>query len=223
MNKQSLLIVILSLLLGLGLGYFIFHKSPTPIPDPEIKIIENREKIDSLEKVIDGKNQRIDFLLDSASKIKNVVVRVEVEKINELPMSENLDLLKENLVKHGELTQSSDTLPKLMSIPDRKDTLAVLSENNIKDVNGIVAKYEGEIKINNTLSEVIENQSSIISDKDSILVRKDIILNETELKYMQDVEKLNRSLKIKNTEIIIGGAVLGSLAVVFGILAATKK
>ena len=40
---------------------------------------------------------------------------------------------------------------------------------------------------------------------------------------MQDVEKLNRSLKIKNTEIIIGGAVLGSLAVVFGILAATKK
>ena len=223
MNKQSLLIVILSLLLGLGLGYFIFHRSPTPIPDPEIKIIENREKIDSLEKVINGKNQKIDFLLDSASKIKNVVVRVEVEKINELPMSENLDLLKENLVKHGELTQSADTLPKLMSIPDGKDTLAVLSENNIKDVNGIVAKYEGEIKINNTLSEVIENQSSVISDKDSILVRKDIILNETELKYMQDVEKLNRSLKIKNTEIIIGGAVLGSLAVVFGILAATKK
>ena len=204
------------------LGRLIFPKIKTV---QEIITVYNsskeKAKIDSLETIIDGKEMRIAELLDSAKHIKNVVVIKEVEKVKELPISENVSLLRENLIKHGELTEKNDTLPSTIVL-DSPDTLALLSENNVKDVNIIASKYEGEVKINEKLTEALVEEEGIVSQKDSIINLQSSIMINQELGYSAEIKGLEKSLKKEKVEKTVWTAILGSVAAILGIVAISK-
>lgn len=230
MKNEKLLIllaVIGFLLLGAVIGGLIGHfVFPKKVVDTEIITVydssKEKAKIDSLEKVIGVREDRISELIDSAKHIKNVVVVREIEKVKELPLDENLVALKENLVKHGELTEKTDSFPAIVSLPDANDTLAVLSENNVKDVNIIVAKYEGEVAVNEKLNEALENSEIVSAQKDSIIdLKSSIILNE-EMMYTKEIKGLEKNLKKEKVKTTVIGTVLGAVAATFGILALTR-
>ena len=182
---------------------------------------KEKAKIDSLETVIDGKEIRIAELLDSAKHIRNVVVIKEVERVKELPISENVALLKENLIKHGELTAKNDTLPSTVVL-DSPDTLALLSESNVKDVNIIASKYEGEVEINEKLTEALAEEQSVVSQKDSIINLQSSIMINQELGYSAEIKGLEKSLKKEKVKKTVWAAVLGTVAAILGIVAISK-
>ncbi len=177
--------------------------------------------IDSCQVIIDGLEGQVAQLLEDAKNIKEVVVVKEVEKIQALPISDNVELLKENLIRHGELTQETDTLPAMVMMPG-KDTLVTISENNVKDVNTIAAKLRGEEEINYKLEEAIFDQDQIISEQETIILNKNSIIDNQNAIYAENVQRLNESLRIEKTKTLVGVSVLGTAAVILSIICLSK-
>lgn len=177
--------------------------------------------IDSCQVIIDGLEGQVAQLLEDAKNIKEVVVVKEVEKIQALPISDNVELLKENLIRHGELTQETDTLPAMVMMPG-KDTLVTISENNVKDVNTIAAKLRGEEEINYKLEEAIFDQDQIISEQETIILNKDSIIDNQNAIYAENVRRLNESLRIEKTKTLVGVSVLGTAAMILSIICLSK-
>ena len=222
--------IILAILLGFVVGAVaggLLGRYLFPKVEVETVIVydssKEKAKIDSLESIIKAKETRIAELLDSASKIKTVIVVKEVNKIKELPMTDNVELLRDNLIKHGELTEETDTLPKTFLFDDQPDTLAVLSESNVKDVNIIAAKYKGEVEVNEKLTEALWEGESLVHQKDSIIgIQSDIIVNQ-DIQYNDRIKSLEKSLKSEKTQKTVFVSILGTAAAIFGIIALTNK
>ena len=82
------------------------------INKPPVVIVDNEKElktIDSLTEVIYEKDEIIHQLKDSIVIVEKVVIK-EVEKIKELPITENIELLRDNLVYYGELSDVIHTL-----------------------------------------------------------------------------------------------------------------
>lgn len=203
-------------ILGGLVGHYLFPKVNTKI---EVVYDSSKEKatIDSLNNVIKVRENRITELLDSASKIKTVVVVKKINEVKDLPITENVSLLHDNLVKHGELTAKTDTLPSTIKM--REDTLALLSEANVKDVNIIVAKYEGELGINEQLNSAIEEGRGLVHHKDSIIAIQSDILVKQDIVYNERIKGLEKNLKKEKTAKTVWVSVLGTAAAIFGTIA----
>ena len=224
MNNNRV-VIILSIIVGLFLGFGIYHLFMPPKTKTETITIYDSSKeqaaIDSCQVIIDRLENRVEELLDSAKYIKEVVIVKEVEKVKELPISDNVELLRENLIQYGELTQETDSLPSMVSMPNR-DTLVTLSENNVKDVNMIAAKLKGEEEINYKLEEAIFDQDQIISEQSEIILNKDSIIMNQNSAYSENIQKLNESLRIEKTKTIVGVSVLGTAAAILSIICLAK-
>jgi len=229
-NNNNKAIIILALVCGFLVGGILCGFLGRLI-FPKIKMVteivtvydssKEEAKIKELEAVIEQKDARIAELLDSAKHIKNVVIVKEIEKVKDLPLSDNVELLRDNLIKHGELTEETDTLPSTILL-DSPDTLALLSENNVKDVNIIVSKYEGEALINDKLTEALVEEQNIVSQKDSIIgLQSSIILNQ-EIGYSNQIHGLENNLKKEKTKKTVWIAILSGVAAVLGIVAISK-
>lgn len=224
MNNNKV-VIILSILVGLLLGFGIYHfLMPAKIKTETVTIYDSSKEqaaIDSCQVIIDGLETQVAQLLEEAKNVKEVVVVKEVERIQALPISENVELLKENLIRHGELTQETDTLPAMVMMPG-KDTLVTISENNVKDVNTIAAKLRGEEEINYKLEEAIFDQDQIISEQETIILNKDSIIDNQNAIYAENVQRLNESLRIEKTKTLVGVSVLGTAAVILSIICLSK-
>ena len=224
MNNNKVVIIlsiIVGLLVGLGLYHFLM---PAKVKTETVTIYDPAKEqaaIDSCNVIIVGLEGQVAQLREDAKNIKEVVIVKEIEKVQALPISENVELLKENLTRHGELTQETDTLPSMISLPG-KDTLVTMSENNVKDVNTIAAKLRGEEEINNKLEEAIFDQDQIISEQKEIILNKDSIIDNQSLIYAENVRRLNESLRIEKTKTIVGVSVLGTAAAILSIICLTK-
>lgn len=219
--KQFLKYLVL-VLLGAGIGFLVFKGLEKPVVPPEKPDISKElHKIDSLENKIKENEDLVAVLRDSIKQKKTVVIVKEVEKIKTMPLDENVTLLRANLEKHGELTQPGDTLPSIIQTPEQGDSLVLLSENNVKDVNCIVKKYEGEMETNALLEDIIQVDSVIIDQKDSIIQQKSCIIIEQDYTYNQNIENLQKSLQKQKTKKVVGYGVLGTVtAVLLGMLLA---
>ena len=224
MNNNKV-VIILSIIVGLLLGFGIYHfLMPAKIKTETVTIYDSSKEqaaIDSCQVIIDGLETQVAQLLEEAKNVKEVVVVKEVERIQALPISENVELLKENLIRHGELTQETDTLPAMVMMPG-KDTLVTISENNVKDVNTIAAKLRGEEEINYKLEEAIFDQDQIISEQETIILNKDSIIDNQNAIYAENVQRLNESLRIEKTKTLVGVSVLGTAAVILSIICLSK-
>jgi hypothetical protein len=223
--NNSKVVIILSILVGLLLGFGLYHfLMPPKIKTETVTIYDSSKEqaiIDSCQVIIDGLEGQVAQLLEDAKNIKEVVVVKEVEKIQALPISDNVELLKENLIRHGELTQETDTLPAMVMMPG-KDTLVTISENNVKDVNTIAAKLRGEEEINYKLEEAIFDQDQIISEQETIILNKNSIIDNQNAIYAENVQRLNESLRIEKTKTLVGVSVLGTAAVILSIICLSK-
>jgi hypothetical protein len=207
MNKKDLLIIILAIIIGLGFGYFIFRTSPKEIVVE--KVIENTQKIDSLNAIIRVNEDIIESLKDSVHE-RIIYIEKRAEEIKELPIDENLNLFRDNLLVYGDNFNPLDSLPSLCQISDSQDTLVLMSEGNLIDVNTIVARYEGALSINDYYVETIKADSSIISLKNSIILEKDNQLireRENFESNMKDLETIIKRERRKQVYYTIGGMV----------------
>lgn len=223
--NNSKVVIILSILVGLLVGFGLYHfLMPAKVKTETVTIYDSSKEqaaIDSCQVIIDGLETKVAQLLEEAKNVKEVVIVKEVERIQALPISENVELLKENLIRHGELTQETDTLPAMVMMPG-KDTLVTISENNVKDVNTIAAKLRGEEEINYKLEEAIFDQDQIISEQETIILNKDSIIDNQNAIYAENVQRLNESLRIEKTKTLVGVSVLGTAAVILSIICLTK-
>lgn len=223
--NNSKVVIILSILVGLLVGFGLYHfLMPAKVKTETITIYDPAKEqaaIDSCQVIIDGLETKVAQLLEEAKNVKEVVIVKEVERIQALPISENVELLKENLIRHGELTQETDTLPAMVMMPG-KDTLVTISENNVKDVNTIAAKLRGEEEINYKLEEAIFDQDQIISEQETIILNKDSIIDNQNAIYAENVQRLNESLRIEKTKTLVGVSVLGTAAVILSIICLSK-
>jgi len=212
-KKKALKVLMIASLILAGI-FFIYYIVDKIVTKPPVIIVDNEKElktIDSLTEVIDMKDEIIQQLKDSIIVVEKVVIK-EVEKIKELPITENVELLRDNLTYYGDLTEITDPYPALIEIDN--DTVAVLSENNIIDANIITAKYEGELNKNRLLNEIVYNDSITISLKDEILYNKDAIILNQEQAYNTVKNNLEVALKKEKREKtywIIGGAVVTSI------------
>ena len=207
MNKKDLLIIILAIIIGLGFGYFIFRSSPKEVVVE--KVIENTQKIDSLNAIIRINEDIIESLKDSVHE-RIIYIEKRVEEIKELPIDENLNLFRDNLLVYGDNFNPLDSLPSLCQISDSQDTLVLMSEDNLIDVNTIVARYEGVLSINDYYIETIKADSSIISLKNSIILEKDNQLIKERENFesnMKDLETIIKRERRKQVYYTIGGMV----------------
>ena len=188
-TKKTLLIVFLACIVGLGIGYFIFRNTKPETIVVE-KVIEDTQKIDSLQVVIRENENLIETLKDSVRE-KIVYIEKRVDEIRELPIDENLELLRDNLLVYGENFEPTDTLPALCQISDSPDTLVLMSEKNLVDVNTIIVRYEGQLQINDYLTETIRADSSIISLKNSIILEKDLALERQREFFNNNMSEMN--------------------------------
>lgn len=223
--NNSKVVIILSILVGLLVGFGLYHfLMPAKVKTETITIYDPAKEqaaIDSCQVIIDGLETKVAQLLEEAKNVKEVVIVKEVERIQALPISESVELLKENLIRHGELTQETDTLPAMVMMPG-KDTLVTISENNVKDVNTIAAKLRGEEEINYKLEEAIFDQDQIISEQETIILNKDSIIDNQNAIYAENVQRLNESLRIEKTKTLVGVSVLGTAAVILSIICLSK-
>ena len=223
--NNSKVVIILSILVGLLVGFGLYHfLMPAKVKTETVTIYDPAKEqaaIDSCQVIIDGLETKVAQLLEEAKNVKEVVIVKEVERIQALPISENVELLKENLIRHGELTQETDTLPAMVMLPG-KDTLVTISENNVKDVNTIAAKLRGEEEINYKLEEAIFDQDQIISEQETIILNKDSIIDNQNAIYAENVQRLNESLRIEKTKTLVGVSVLGTAAVILSIICLSK-
>ena len=207
MNKKDLLIIIFAIIIGLGFGYFIFRSSPKEVVVE--KVIENTQKIDSLNAIIRINEDIIESLKDSVHE-RIIYIEKRVEEIKELPIDENLNLFRDNLLVYGDNFNPLDSLPSLCQISDSQDTLVLMSEDNLIDVNTIVARYEGVLSINDYYIETIKADSSIISLKNSIILEKDNQLIKERENFesnMKDLETIIKRERRKQVYYTIGGMV----------------
>lgn len=220
-KKKALKVLMIASLILAGI-FFIYYIVDKIVTKPPVIIVNNEKElktIDSLTEVIDMQDEIIQQLKDSIIVVEKVVIK-EVEKIKELPITENVELLKDNLTYYGDLTEITDPYPALIKIDN--DTVAVLSENNLIDANIITAKYEGELYKNRLLNEIVYNDSITISLKDEILYNKDAIILNQEHAYNTMKNNLEVALKKEKREKtywIIGGAVVTSVLtgyIIFG-------
>lgn len=212
-NLKKKIIIIASVIIGLSFILFTINAVEKLINKPSIVISNDKElkTIDSLMNVVSMQDEIIQQLKDSVVIVEKIVIK-KVNKIKEIPMTENIVLLKDNLICHGELTNVEDTLPALVKVDN--DTLAILSENNLKDVNIIVAKYEGELNKNLLLNDIIYNDSLTISLKNNIIDSKNAIIMNQEQTYNAMKSNLEVALnkeKREKTYWIIGGVAATSL------------
>ena len=219
-KKKALKILMIASLILASL-FFISYIVEKINNRPPVVIVDNEKElktIDSLTVVINEQEELIQQLKDSVIIVEKVVIK-EVEKIKELPITENIELLRDNLTYYGELTDIEDPYPSLVEIDN--DTVAVLSENNLIDANIITAKYEGELYKNRLLNEIVYNDSITISLKNGIIYNKDIMLENQEKAYNSMKENLEVALKKEKREKtywIIGGAVITSALTTYIIL-----
>jgi len=217
-DSKKKLLKIFSIVFFVLASVFIISYSINKIKEimnrPTTIIVDNKkelETIDSLTTVINIQDKLIQQLKDSIIIVEKVVIK-EVEKIKELPITENIELLKDNLLYYGELSTLDDPHPSLVEID--QDTVAVLSKNNIIDANIIVTKYEGELNKNNILNEIVYNDSITISLKNEILYNKDAIIENQEQAYnimKNNLEVALEKERQEKTYWIIGGAIVTSL------------
>jgi hypothetical protein len=225
LKKKILKILMITsfILAGVFFTYWISNIIKNKINKPTTTIIVNNEKelktIDSLTEVINIKEELIQQLKDSIVIVEKVVIK-EIDKIKELPITDNVLLLKDNLVYYGELSEVDDLYPSLIEVDN--DTFAVLSENNLIDANIITAKYEGELYKNKLLNDIVYNDSVTISLKDNIIYNKDMMLQNQEQSYNSIKENLEIALKKEKQEKtywIIGGVAVTTLLtsyIIFG-------
>lgn len=213
LKKKALKVLMIASLILAGL-FFVSYIVDKITTKPPVIIVDNEKElktIDSLNEVIVIQEEIIQQLKDSIVVVEKVVIK-EVEKIKELPITENVELLRDNLTYYGELSEITDPYPALIEIDN--DTVAILSENNIIDANIITAKYEGELNKNRLLNEIVYNDSITISLKDNIIYNKDAIILNQEQSYNAMKNNLEIALKQEKREKtywIIGGAVVTSL------------
>ncbi len=216
MDKKSIIIIVLAIIIGLGLGYFIF-RGPKEVIVEKVVEIENTKKIDSLNSIIQYNENLISSLKDSVRE-KIVYVERRVDEIKELPIDENLELLRDNLLIYGDNFSTEDTLPSLCQLSYSSDTLVIMSEDNLVDVNTIVARYEGVLSINDYYLQTIKADSSIISLKNSIILEKDDMLNrerENCEANIRELEKIVKKERRKQAYYTIGGIAIAGTLVYF--------
>lgn len=211
--KQNIIIAVLVLIIGFGIGYLIFGKKTVePVVIVESKIIENTAKIDSLLCVIGERDLDIEKLKDSI-RVEIVEVEKLKDSIKNLPITENVDLLKSNLLTFG-THSGNDTLPQLLKIND--DTIVAISEGNMIDINFGFSSLKNQLFINRIQLQIINQDSLTIEDQRSIILRKDKLLEKQQIACKQNMEDLQRELrkeKITKTCWKVGGiAVSASLA-----------
>ena len=212
MKRRDLLIVVLAAIIGLGIGYFLFRNTkPTEIIIEKEKIVEDTQKIDSLNLVIKENEELIDNLKDSVRE-KIIYIEKKIDEIKELPIDKNLEVFRDNLLVYGESFEPTDTLPALCQILNStEDTLVLLSEENLIDVNTIIVKYEGTTAINDFLNETVKADSSIISLKNSIIQEKSDALEKQKLAFEDNMKEMNNIIKRERNKQIyftVGGALL---------------
>ena len=176
MSKKNIIIIILSIIIGFGIGFILFRSGPKEIVVEKIVEVKETKTIDSLNNVIKTNEEMIDALKDSVRE-KIVYIDQKVNKIKELPLDSNLMLLRDNLLVYGENFNILDSLPSLCKLDDSEDTIVIMSEDNLTDINVIIAKYEGTMAVTRYYLETIEKDEEIISLKDSVISQKDNIIN----------------------------------------------
>lgn len=207
--------ILFVLCLGLSIWAYFMNRSinnlETQITGKENAIKTEQLHIEALNNEISKHKDRVAQLQDSVKNIKTKVVVKEVEKIKYLPIDENVEILRENLLTHGELTDSLDTLPAIFEV--NNDTVVMISENNLKDINGIVVKYEWGLVENQILTDALEEDSIIIEKKDSIILDKDIIISKQDSIFDLNMKRMEK--EIRKDKVIAGtvGGVAGAAAV----------
>jgi hypothetical protein len=179
---------------------------------------EERLHIEALNKKVESSQDNIKVLRDSIKTVKNKIVVKEIERIKYLPVDSNVALLDSNIKKYGEFTDTLDSYPTTLSINNGAHPIVALSENNLKDVNAIVVKYEGVIAENQLLGQIIEEDSTIIELKDSIILDKNIMLSKQDSIFNENMKALEKS--IRKDKIIAGtvGGCVGAAAVAVVVL-----
>lgn len=190
---KFIILVLIALVLGFGSSYLIFGNKK-----PETIVVVDNEKelkeIDSLNKIISEKQGTIEKLKDSVRE-KIVVVEKRIEVIKEIPMDSNVELLRDNILVYGDgLTQIDDPYPSLSTTIDG-DSIVLLSENNLKDINIGLEKYGGELEINRLLEETIIEDSIIISMKDLIIADKDKIIDKDREAFEVNIKELKKQIR----------------------------
>lgn len=224
--KNNKVVILLALLCGLLVGFGIYHFLMPKKVKTETEIVtvydDSKEQaiIDSCNVLIAEKEREIAELKEAAENIKVVVIK-EVEKIKEAPIDENVELMKENLLAYGELTQETDTLPSTIILPTT-DTLVALSPENVKDVNIIAAKYKGEEEINYKLEEALFDSEFIIAQKDSIILQNNYIIENQNTVYSEGLEILGKSLEKEKKKRTVWTAILGGVAAALSIICIAK-
>ena len=219
--------VLIVLTLGLGICLYFMNRSINNLEDQLSDKGDALRKellhIDSLNRIILKEQEHVVLLRDSVNNIKTKVIVKEIDRIHKLPVDSNVVLLKENLQRHGELSDLQDTLPSIVSL--NNDTVVAISENNLKDINGLAAKYEWNLVENHILNEIIETDSTMLVQKDSIILDKDVIISKQDSIFNQNMKRLEK--QIKKDKVIVGtvGALSGAAVVatvVLGILLGGK-
>lgn len=209
MSKKNIIIIILSIIIGFGIGFILFRSEPKEIVVEKIVEVKETKTIDSLNNVIKTNEEIIDALKDSVRE-KIVYIDRKIDKIKELPIDSNLMILRDNLLVYGENFDILDSLPSLCKLEDTEDTVVIMSEDNLIDINIITAKYEGTMAITRYYLETIEKDEEIIVLKDSIIVQKDNIINRERQNFesnMEDLKEIIEKERRKQIYYTIGGIV----------------
>ena len=96
---KAILITFISISIGWCLGYFLFREenSQTPSVNVPIEVIKpEKDKIDSLKKVILKRDSVIDYLRDSIKKIDTTRI-YKVDSIRNLPTTQGVEFLRSKL------------------------------------------------------------------------------------------------------------------------------
>lgn len=221
-KKMFLLALILSFLFlaaGFCLGHLMSNKEDNTNTvinvDKELRIIDSlQNKNDSLNTVISNYMKLNEELKDSID-VRIVYIEKQVEVIKNMSVNENTELLRENLLAFGDLTTETDSFPCIISSDLTEDSIVALSENNIKDVNCIISRYDNEMEINKYLYNTIRNDSAVISLKDDIILNKDQVIERERLICEQNMKYLNEQLakERRNRNIAIGGGIAATISV----------
>jgi hypothetical protein len=219
---KNLAIIFIILAFGVVIGYLIFERKPVEPIIVEPEIIENTQKIDSLLGIIKERDLSIEQLKDS---IKTEIIEVEKLKdsIENLPIDQNTELLKANLLSFGTHSEETDTLPAILRI--NEDTIVAISEGNMIDINIGFSRLESQIFINRLQLQIINQDSLTMADQRNIIARKDVLLEKQQLACQQNTEDLKRQLKkekISKTCWQIGGVVVSASLATLLILQLTK-
>lgn len=214
----TLILVFSFLIVGMCVGRFMMPKenpNPSVNIEKELKIIDSlQSKNDSLNNVISEYIKLNEKLKDSV-EVKIVYLEKKVEIIKDMSVNENTALLRDNLLTFGDLTTETDSFPCVISSDLTDDSIVALSENNIKDVNCIIARYDSELEINKYLYSTIRNDSAIISLKDDIILNQDQVINKERLIFEQNMKSLNKQIKKerKNRNTAICGGIAATIGV----------